>query len=210
MIIVAATALGLALAVARWHWSVNAAGAGSTGNHRAAQTVRWWPIAAASVAVQLYLVGDHALTLPSGWRLAALWATNVALAGVLTTNLGFPGMRWLLAGMALNFAVMAANGGLMPVSSETLVRGGHGAALARTGVGAPLRRSKDVLLPEAETRLALLSDRIVAPPLRGSFSVGDGLIGLGIVLALNGAAAAAPRMVRKERRTAAWSTVGVT
>ena len=93
-------------------------------------------------------------------------------------------MRWLLAGMALNFAVMAANGGLMPVSPETLVRGGHGHLLARTAIGGPLPSSKDVVLLPEQTQLELLSDRIVVPFWRGSFSLGDGLIAAGIVFAL--------------------------
>ena len=104
---------------------------------------------------------------------------------VLLRNLRFPGMRWLMAGMALNFLVMDANGGLMPVSPETLIHGGREHVLARNTDQALSK--KNVILLEEATRLALLSDRLVVPGQRGAFSVGDVLIAVGLVVALRAA-----------------------
>jgi hypothetical protein len=219
MILVHAALLGLAVATLRVLWASRAMKR-SDGHHvglpetsGAPFGLRWWPVVVAGVAVQLYLVEGRVLTLPDAGRVAALWATHAALATVLVVNLGRPGMRLLLAGMALNFLVMGANGGLMPVSPETLVRGGRAQVLARTAIGEPTRGNKDVLLREEETRFALLSDRLVIPGQRGSFSVGDVLIAAGIVLALYGAAGAALREMRDarmlgERRTPAASHPG--
>jgi len=69
---------------------------------------------------------------------------------------------------------MVANGGLMPVSPQTLARSGNGHVLQRIAVGQPLPRSKDIILPPEQTRLALLSDWLTVPWRRGSFSPGDG------------------------------------
>lgn len=197
MIIGIAGALGLVLAVFRWFWlRARSASVHAVERYAPGDGLRWWPVAAVCVGIQLWLVSDQAMALPGDGRLMALWTTNAALAVVLALNLRVPGMRLLLAGMALNFCVMAANGGLMPVSPETLLRGGHGSSLARTPIGQPMRRSKDVLLREEETQLALLSDRIVLPMGRGSFSVGDVLIAAGMVVGLYGAAGSSLRAGR--------------
>ena len=103
--------------------------------------------------------------------------------------------RWmpvLATGLLMNLVVMAANGGLMPVSPETLARSGNGHVLQRVGPGQPLPRSKDIILPVEQTRLAFLSDVLVLPGRPGSFSPGDVLIASGAFLVLQ-AAVAAPR-----------------
>jgi len=51
-------------------------------------------------------------------------------------------------------------------------------------MGERIGGSKDVLLPEDRTRAALLSDRFVFPawfPHRVAFSLGDGLIAIGVI-----------------------------
>ena len=186
MIIVYAALLGLAVAGVR---ALRPEGQPrmSPGDRRlvtAGIGLRWWQLAAVALAAQLLLVQGRLATPPDEWRLGVLWATHVVLAAVLAVNLMMPGMRWLLTGMLLNILVMGANGGFMPVSPETLVRGGRAQVLDHTALGEPTRGNKDVLLREEETRFALLSDRLVIPGQRGSFSAGDVLIAAGIVVTL--------------------------
>jgi hypothetical protein len=88
------------------------------------------------------------------------------------------------AGILLNFLVIAANGGLMPITPETLERTGGIPEGVQVGEWVP--DSKDVLLSEEDARLYLLSDRIVwegLGPVR-AFSVGDVVIVGGLVIFL--------------------------
>ena len=191
-----AAGLGLALAVARVLFGRPAAPPARTDAPATpGVTLRWWPVAAAALILQVALTWGSGGPLVGPWRVAALWATHGVLAAVLLANVRKPGMAWLMAGMGLNFLVMAANGGLMPVSPETLVRGGHGQVLAQLSAdsggtpGVAAQRKKNVILPEEQTRLALLSDRLLVPGHAGAFSAGDVLIAVGIVLALGAAGA---------------------
>jgi hypothetical protein len=96
-------------------------------------------------------------------------------------NRHMAGMPILLIGLVLNLAVIAANGGLMPISPQTashLV--GHD-ILTMIEPGDRLGE-KDILLPIQDTKLAMLSDRFLLPdwfPYQVAFSLGDVLIGSG-------------------------------
>jgi hypothetical protein len=186
-----AAGIGLTLAAARLLLGRPAIGpAGAEAAITSGQSLRWWPAAVVALLIQVLLTWWAAGSLVGPWRVAALWATHAVLASVILANLRRPGMGWLLAGMALNFLVMAANGGLMPVSPETLARGGREHVLARAGDGgayAQAQPKKNLILREDETRLALLSDRLVVPGHPGAFSAGDVLIAAGIVVALGAA-----------------------
>jgi hypothetical protein len=179
---------GLALACVR----LLAARGPISGRAAGIATLRWWPLAAACVALQWYLALGPGLEWPAPWRAATILATQAAVTAVALANLRLRWMSVLAAGLLMNLVVMAANGGLMPVSPETLARSGNGHVLQRVGPGQPLPRSKDVILPVEQTRLALLSDVLVLPGRPGSFSPGDVLIAAGAFLVLQ-AAVAAPR-----------------
>ncbi|MFQ5878982.1 MAG: DUF5317 domain-containing protein [Dehalococcoidia bacterium] len=98
--------------------------------------------------------------------------------------------RWSLAilvigvGLALNLLVIAANGGLMPVSPETLVRAGLLERAASVSLGDPLPRSKDVVLTREDTRLWPLSDVFAVDNPLGvrAFSPGDLVIAFGLLV----------------------------
>ena len=148
----------------------------------------------AALALQTWLIFGAIDTVSPGVRAAAIWCTQLVVAGAVVRNLRSPwhaGMAVLVAGLVMNLAVMAANGGLMPVSPQTLVRGGHGRVLERVSVGQPLPRSKDVILHVEDMSLPLLVDRIVIPGWRGSLSFGDVVIAIGGFLVLHAAVAAA-------------------
>jgi hypothetical protein len=176
---------GFAVAAVR----VVAAG-GRTSRLLRIEPVRWWQVAAACFALQLFL------TLGPGWawdarlRTGLILATHVVVVVVAAVNVRRPwraGMAIALAGLLLNLAVMVANGGLMPVSPQTLARPGNGYVLQRLSVGQPLPHSKDVILAPEQTRLALLSDWLTVPWRRGSFSPGDVLIAVGAFVVLQAA-----------------------
>ena len=82
---------------------------------------------------------------------------------------------WLLGlGLLLNLAVIAANGGLMPVSPETLttVYGTH----AEEIVESRSFGTKGIVLTAEETRLEWLADRFTLPdwlPIQFAYSLGD-------------------------------------
>jgi hypothetical protein len=92
-----------------------------------------------------------------------------------------PGLLLLGAGVALNLAVIAANGGLMPIFPEVATRLAPGAT-GTWAIGERMWLSKDIVLPASATRLPWLADRFLLPgwlPLRAAYSLGDVLIALG-------------------------------
>lgn len=112
------------------------------------------------------LVTSQALLLVFIWRNRDQW-------GVWPMGLG----------VVLNFAVIVANGGFMPIFPSTVSEFAPRATGTWT-IGERLWLTKDIVqLPEV-TRLAWLSDRFLLPgwmPLRAVFSVGDVMIALGAV-----------------------------
>jgi hypothetical protein len=99
--------------------------------------------------------------------------------------------RWILliaAGLALNLAVIAANGGFMPLSPEAAARFVPDHILQNIKIGSRVdQTSKDILLPFDQMIFPWLSDRFLPPtwfPYQFAFSIGDVLISLGAFLLL--------------------------
>ena len=95
---------------------------------------------------------------------------------------------WLLgAGLFLNFLVIVLNGGLMPISPQTVQAVRPDISIDTYQLYQRLGTTKDVLLPAEEIWLPWLSDRFVSPqafPQRFAYSVGDVIIGLGALIFL--------------------------
>lgn len=124
--------------------------------------------------------------LPDRWAAAILVASQIALLYFAWNNRKQPGMYVMGIGLLLNFTVIVFNGGLMPISPETvrqmvadIPRLWH--VYERFGSG------KDIILPVANTNLWWLSDRFFFATsaliyMRVAFSAGDVLIAIGAFL----------------------------
>lgn len=88
---------------------------------------------------------------------------------------------WILAlGLLLNLAVIVANGGLMPISPETVAIV-HG-TLVEEVIESQTVADKNVVLRVEDTRLEWLGDRFTVPdawPIQFAYSLGDLVIAIG-------------------------------
>lgn len=123
----------------------------------------------------------------SGW-----FSKEAASAALIVSQVGLLVFTWanrhLVAfwimgiGLVMNLAVITANGGLMPVSPQTLVHLVPDRPIETWEVGERLGNTKDIVLPFAEMHLPWLADRFVMPawyPWPTAFSLGDVAIALG-------------------------------
>lgn len=120
------------------------------------------------------------LTTDSLAAAALLGSQALLLVGFAWPNRNQPGFWALGAGLALNLAVIACNGGLMPVSPEVVVQLLPDTTADTWHVGE--RVGWNVILSVADTRLWCLSDHLLLPawfPYRKALSIGDILIASG-------------------------------
>jgi hypothetical protein len=137
---------------------------------------RWAALAVAGLIVQVVLFT------PAGDRLAGSLAPAIYVASTLAVfaavlrNIRLPGMAIVALGSLSNLAAIAANGGAMPADP---------AALAAAGLDGAGSHTNSVVVPDPALRL--LTDIFAIPagvPFANVFSVGDVLIGLGIVVVI--------------------------
>jgi hypothetical protein len=105
---------------------------------------------------------------------------------------------WLLGlGLLLNFAVIATNGGLMPISPETLSIVHPTQSLE--AIDSRAFGSKGIVLPAEETQLEWLADRFTVPdqlPIQFAFSLGDIFLAVGAFWVLWAGGALRPHTAR--------------
>jgi hypothetical protein len=138
-----------------------------------------WPLLRARAGPTQDLALQRALFLLSHLLLLVFVWRNRRQPGTLAIGLG----------VACNLLVILANGGLMPITPETLVRINPGTPLEGWPLGSHYGYSKDVILARDATRLWFLSDMLVLPPpfpWPTAFSLGDLVIAAGIILLLQG------------------------
>ncbi len=110
-----------------------------------------------------------------------LLASLPIFLGFTWVNRNVSGMKILLLGLALNFTVMAANGGFMPISPQTAGQLVPENVLLDFQPGDRFG-TKDIYLTPEQTRLEWLADRFLTPAWishRVAFSFGDIFIAIG-------------------------------
>ena len=127
-----------------------------------------------------YLPATHQL-FNSSLASAGLWASLVLFSVFAWFNRHLPGMPILIVGLLLNFAVIVANGGWMPISPQTanLLTGKDVLQFMNLG---DRFGEKDILLPAQNIHFEFLADRFLLPlwfPYKAAFSLGDILISIG-------------------------------
>lgn len=111
---------------------------------------------------------------------ALLIGSYALLVAVVLANLRVPGVAVIGLGLAANLAVIAANGGYMPVTSEAVSRAGLEQLVTTTDVGTEIFGSKDIVLPYSDTRLWALSDIVILRwPFPTVVSLGDVILAAG-------------------------------
>jgi len=116
-----------------------------------------------------------------------LISSQILLLVFIYWNRRLPGFLLLGAGLALNLIAITANGGLMPISPETVAQIAPSAPPGSWQVRERLGNGKDIVLPAEEMRFPIFADRFVFPAwifpqvasFRAAFSLGDVLIALG-------------------------------
>jgi uncharacterized protein DUF5317 len=131
--------------------------------------VRWWGLALGGLALQFVPLPEGSGGTDLIVRTAVLAASYALLLSFGVMNLKLPGMPLVLLGLAANFVVIAANGG-MPVSAAALRNSGQAELISQLReAGADkhhLMSDDDVLTP--------LGDGIGVPkPIGQAISIGD-------------------------------------
>jgi hypothetical protein len=126
--------------------------------------IRWAPLALVGFAMQL-------VNPPGDWPLIMLLASFVLLSIFAIANVKTAGFALILIGVAMNFAVIALNGG-MPVSRQALIASGQADTVD------DLVNEADSYvkhhLADGDDRVLFLGDVIaLAPPVAQAVSVGD-------------------------------------
>jgi hypothetical protein len=113
------------------------------------------------------------------FQMVILLLSHLALILIMVINYHLAGAKLFALGIALNVIVMVANGGWMPVSPHIY----HFVHPERTiSIGTRPPSSKNVILPQAETNLWILSDIIplILPRRRTAISIGDLFLVIGV------------------------------
>ena len=134
-------------------------------------------LAAALQRVPFALIAPDSLV---GLKKALLISSYLLLVWALLSNLHLHSIRLVLMGVLFNFSAILANGGLMPVSPEAR----HLAGMTDLGgawLGHVTPQGTGVLLTVSQTRLWAFTDIIPWDGVGGVFSVGDILLGFGLV-----------------------------
>jgi hypothetical protein len=138
--------------------------------------VRWpWAIIGGllfQVALFMNPIAEHVGTLGP----VLYVGSTLLVAAAVVRNWRIPGIPILVAGAALNLVAIFANGGYMPSTIE---------ALTAAGRSVPAVYNNSTVVPHPN--LWFLTDIFALPrpvPLANVFSVGDVLVGLGIILVI--------------------------
>ncbi len=151
--------------------------------------VKWAWLAPLAFLMQAYLIFFPADT--AGGLLSArsllLTISHCLLFAVVWQNRDLGGVKLIGLGLLLNFLVMVANGGFMPITPDALARIGYDGNVAQMETGYIVGRTKNVVAEPGDAMLWFLSDIMVIPrpfPIPTALSLGDVLIVSGVFLFL--------------------------
>jgi hypothetical protein len=136
--------------------------------------LRWSWVFVAGLAVQVVLFSEPVAQRIGDLGVPIYVLSTALVAAAVVANARTPGMPIVALGALSNLTAIVANGGYMPASAE---------AMAALGKTAPTVYSNSALVEDP--RLAPLTDIFALPgwlPGANVFSVGDILIGLGVVI----------------------------
>jgi len=127
-----------------------------------------------------YLPVTHQL-FNNGFASLSILASLILFSIFAWLNRDLPGMPILIVGLLLNFAVIVANGGWMPITPQTANLLAGKDVLQFMNLGSRFAE-KDILLLAKNIHLEFLADRFLPPtwfPYKVAFSLGDILISIG-------------------------------
>jgi Family of unknown function (DUF5317) len=136
--------------------------------------LRWAPLAVAGLMAQVVLFAEPIAARVGDLGSLIYVASSVAVLVALLRNLEVAGLKVVAVGAVANLVAIVANGGSMPASADALRSLGK-------SVGAGYSNSVEAAAPV----LPGLTDVYALPawlPFANVFSIGDVLIGVGIVL----------------------------
>jgi hypothetical protein len=138
---------------------------------------RWWGLVIVGLGIQFVPLPEGTAGTDLVVRTAVLALSYTLLVTFAAVNLRMPGMVLVLIGLACNFTVIVANGG-MPASAEALIDSGQQDVLeSLRNEGA----DKHHLLTD-EDELTFLADVIAVPePIGQAISIGDVFVYAGLV-----------------------------
>ncbi|HEX6844721.1 MAG TPA: DUF5317 domain-containing protein [Actinomycetota bacterium] len=138
-------------------------------------SVRWGPLALIGLTMQT-------INPPGSWPLVMLTGSFVLLWIFAVVNRDVPGFRLIMVGIALNFLVIVANGG-MPVSADALVASGQADTASDLTDNAD-RYVKHHLAGDDDLVLFLGDVIPLPPPVSQAISLGDifTYAGVGVVV----------------------------
>ncbi len=150
-------------------------------------SIRWSGLVLIALGLQIVVIYGPGRSDARSYSFAALLllGSYALLFATVLANWRLPGMLLLGLGAALNFLVILANGGWMPVTAEHLAAAGFISSPTALTSGDRVLYSKDVVLDSPETNLPWLSDVFMIPKaglFSAVFSVGDALMMLGLFI----------------------------
>jgi hypothetical protein len=158
--------------------------------------LHWWALAILGLGIQFVPLPEGAAGTDLLVRSTVLAVSYTLLVTFAAANLRVRGMVLILIGLAMNFAVIVANGG-MPVRAQTLIDSGQEDVLASLEAE---RADKHHLLGETDV-LTPLADIIAVPqPIGQAISIGDVFIYAGLMWTI----VAAMRGRTPSPRSVAW------
>jgi hypothetical protein len=147
-------------------------------------SIKWmgWVVAAFGLQWLAFWAPGINRSVPDAMAAGLLVISQMILLIFALVNFRQSGFWMMGSGLGMNLLIVLFNQGLMPISPENASRLVPQISPTDWQAGERFILGKDIVLPEAITRFAFLSDRFLLPgwfPFQAAFSLGDILIALG-------------------------------